>query len=188
MVSVNDFKRGLVIKLDGELYSVIEYQHVKPARGAAFVRSKLRHIKRGSVVDRTFRGGEKVEDIKLVKKAMQYLYSEGDSLVFMDTESYEQESIPKKAIGDVLEFMKEEDVVDIAMYEGEPITVEPPQFVVLRVTYAEPGIKGDTATNVLKPVKVETGAEVRVPLFINEGDYIKINTQTREYIERTKQP
>jgi len=119
---------------------------------------------------------------------MQYLYSEGDSLVFMDTESYEQESIPKKAIGDVLEFMKEEDVVDIAMYEGEPITVEPPQFVVLRVTYAEPGIKGDTATNVLKPVKVETGAEVRVPLFINEGDYIKINTQTREYIERTKQP
>jgi elongation factor P len=188
MVSVNDFKRGLVIKLDGELYSVIEYQHVKPARGAAFVRSKLRHVKRGSVVDRTFRGGEKVEDVKLVKKAMQYLYAEGDSLVFMDTESYEQESIPKKAIGDALQFMKEEDIVDIAMYEGEAITVEPPQFVVLKVTYAEPGLKGDTATNVQKPVKVETGAEVRVPLFVNEGDYIKINTQTREYVERTKQP
>ncbi len=188
MVSVNDLKRGLVVKLDGELYSVIEYQHVKPARGAAFVRVKLRHVKKGSVIDRTFRGGEKVEDVKLVKRPMQYLYEEGDSLVFMDTESYEQDSIPKKAIGDALQFMKEEDIVDIAMYEGEPVTVEPPQFVVLKVTYAEPGLKGDTATNVLKPVKVETGAEVRVPLFVNEGDYIKINTQTREYVERTKQP
>src|SRR5208337_863020 len=172
MVSVNDFKRGVVIKLDGELYSVIEYQHVKPARGAAFVRSKLRHVKKGSVVERTFRGGEKVEDVKLVKRPMQYLYEEGDSLVFMDTESYEQESIPKKAIGDAIKFIKEEDIVEIAMYEGEPVTVEPPTTVVLKVTYAEPGVRGDTATNVLKPVKVETGAEVRVPLFINEGDYI----------------
>jgi len=186
MVSVNDFKKGLVIKLDGELYSVIEYQHVKPARGAAFVRSKLRHVKRGGIVDKTFRGGEKVEDVKLIKRPMQYLYEEGDSLVFMDTESFEQESIPKKAIGDALQFMKEEDIVDIAMYEGEPITVEPPQFVVLKVVYAEPGLKGDTATNVLKPVKVDTGAEVRVPLFINEGDHIKINTQTSEYVERVK--
>jgi elongation factor P len=186
MVSVNDLKRGLVITLDGELYSVIEYQHVKPARGAAFVRTKLRHVKRNAIMDRTFRGGEKVEDVKLIKRPMQYLYEEGDSLVFMDTESYEQESIPKKAIGDALQFIKEEDLVDIAMYEGEPITVEPPQFVVLKVVYAEPGLKGDTATNVLKPVKVDTGAEVRVPLFVNEGDYIKINTQTSEYVERVK--
>lgn len=187
MISVNDFKRGVVIKLDGELYSVIEYQHVKPARGAAFVRSKIRHMKKGSVVERTFRGGEKVEDVKIVKRQMQYLYEEGDSLVFMDTESYEQESIPKKAIGDALKFIKEQDMVDIAMYEGETITVEPPQSVVLKVIYAEPGLKGDTATNVLKPVKVETGAEVRVPLFINEGDMIKINTETGEYLERVKQ-
>lgn len=187
MISVNDFKRGVVIKLDGELYSVIEYQHVKPARGAAFVRSKIRHMKKGSVVERTFRGGEKVEDVKIVKRQMQYLYEEGDSLVFMDTESYEQESIPKKAIGDALKFIKEQDMVDIAMYEGEAITVEPPQSVVLKVIYAEPGLKGDTATNVLKPVKVETGAEVRVPLFINEGDMIKINTETGEYLERVKQ-
>lgn len=186
MISVNDFKRGVVIKLDGELYSVIEYQHVKPARGAAFVRSKIRHMKKGSVVERTFRGGEKVEDVKIVKREMQYLYEEGDSLVFMDTESYEQESIPKKAIGDALRFIKEQDMVDIAMYEGEAITVEPPQTVILKVTYAEPGLKGDTATNVLKPVKVETGAEVRVPLFINEGDMIKINTETGEYLERVK--
>jgi len=187
MISVNDFKRGVVIKLDGELYSVIEYQHVKPARGAAFVRSKIRHMKKGSVVERTFRGGEKVEDVKIVKRQMQYLYEEGDDLVFMDTESYEQESIPKKAIGDALKFIKEQDMVDIAMYEGEAITVEPPQSVVLKVIYAEPGLKGDTATNVLKPVKVETGAEVRVPLFINEGDMIKINTETGEYQERVKQ-
>ena len=187
MVSVNDFKKGMVIKLDGELFSVIDYQHVKPARGAAFVRSKLRNVKRGSVVDKTFRGGEKVEDVKLIKRPMQYLYDEGDSLVFMDTDSFEQETIPKKAIGDALQFIKEEDIVDIAMYEGEPITIDPPASVVLQVTYAEPGLKGDTATNVLKPVKVETGAEVRVPLFINEGDFIKINTQTGEYIERVKQ-
>ncbi len=188
MVSVNDLKRGLVVKLDGELYSVVEYQHVKPARGAAFVRVKLKHVKKGSVVDKTFRGGEKIEDVKLIKRPMQYLYEEGDSLVFMDTESFEQESIPKKAIGDAIQFMKGEDIVDIAMYEGEAVTVEPPQFVVLKVIYAEPGLKGDTATNVLKPVKVETNAEVRVPLFVNEGDYIKINTQTREYVERVKQP
>jgi elongation factor P len=188
MVSVNDLKKGLVLKIDGDLFSVIEYQHVKPARGAAFVRVKMRNVKRGSVVDKTFRGGEKIEDVKLVKKQMQYLYAEGEDLVFMDTESYEQESIPKKAIGDALKFMKEEDIVEIAMYEGEAVTVEPPQFVVLKVTYAEPGLKGDTATNVLKPVTVETGAEVRVPIFVNEGDYIKINTQTKEYVERTKQP
>lgn len=187
MVSVNDFKKGMVIKLDGELFSVVDYQHVKPARGAAFVRSKLRNVKRGSIVDKTFRGGEKVEDVKLIKRPMQYLYDEGDSLVFMDTDSFEQESIPKKAIGDALQFIKEEDIVDIAMYEGEPITIDPPASVVLQVVYAEPGVKGDTATNVLKPVKVETGAEVRVPLFINEGDHIKINTQTGEYIERVKQ-
>lgn len=187
MISVNDFKRGVVIKLDGELYSVIEYQHVKPARGGAFVRTKMRNLKKGTVGEKTFRGGEKVEDVKIVKTQMQYLYEEGDSLVFMDTESYEQESIPKKAIGDALRFIKEQDMVDIAMYEGEPITVEPPLTVILKVTYAEPGLKGDTATNVLKPVKVETGAEVRVPLFINEGDMIKINTETGEYLERVKQ-
>jgi elongation factor P len=187
MVSVNDFKKGMVIKLDGELFSVIDYQHVKPARGAAFVRSKLRNVKRGSVVDKTFRGGEKVEDVKLIKRPMQYLYDEGDTLVFMDTESFEQESILKKAIGEAIQFIKVEDIVDIAMYEGEPVTIEPPASVVLKVIYAEPGVKGDTATNVLKPVKVETEAEVRVPLFINEGDYVKINTQTGEYIERVKQ-
>ena len=115
---------------------------------------------------------------------MQYLYDEGDSLVFMDTETYEQESVAKSALGNAIKFIKEEDIVDITFYEGAPISIEPPASVVLKVTYAEPGVKGDTATNVLKPVKVETEAEVKVPLFINEGDYIKINTETGEYIER----
>ena len=184
MISSNDFRKGVVIKIDGELFSVVEYQHVKPARGNAFVRTKLRNVKRGGIVDKTFRGGEKLEDVRLERRPMQYLYDDGDNLVFMDTESYEQEAIPKEAIGDAIHYIKEEDVVDITIYEGEPISVDPPLSVVLKVTYAEPGVKGDTATNVLKTVNVETGAEIKVPLFINEGDTIKVNTQTGEYIER----
>ena len=187
MISSNDFKRGVVIKIDGELFSVVEHQHVKPGKGGAFVRTKLRNVRKGTVVDKTFRGGEKLEDVRLEKQSMQYLYDEGDSLVFMDNESYEQETISKEAIGDVVDFLKEEDVIEVAFYEGEPVSIETPASVVLKVTYAEPGAKGDTATNVLKPVKLETGAEVKVPLFINEGDLVKVNTQTREYIERVKQ-
>lgn len=187
MISCNDFKRGTTIKLDGELFSVVEFQHVKPGKGGAFVRTKLKNVKKGTVVDKTFRGAEKVEDIRLERRPMQYLYDEGDCLVFMDTESYEQESILKTAIGNAINYLKEEDIVDITFYEEEPVTIDPPASVVLKVTYAEPGAKGDTATNVLKPVKVETGAEVRVPLFINEGDLVKINTETGEYIERVKQ-
>lgn len=186
MISSNDFKRGVVIKIGGELFSVVEFQHVKPGKGGAFVRTKLRNVKKGKIIDKTFRGGEKLEDVRLERRPMQYLYDEGDSLVFMDTENYEQESILKDAIGDAIRFIKEEDVVDITIYEGEPIAIEPPATVILKVTYAEPGAKGDTATNVLKPVKVETDAEVKVPLFINEGDFVKINTQTGEYLERVK--
>ena len=187
MISCNDFKRGTTIKLDGELFSVVEFQHVKPGKGGAFVRTKLKNVKKGTVVDKTFRGAEKVEDVRLERRPMQYLYDEGDCLVFMDTESYEQESILKESIGNALSYLKEEDIVDITFYQEEPVTIEPPASVVLKVTYAEPGAKGDTATNVLKPVKVETGAEIRVPLFINEGDLVKINTETGEYIERVKQ-
>ncbi len=187
MISSNDFKRGTTIKLDGELFSVVEFQHVKPGKGGAFVRTKLKNVKKGTVVDKTFRAGEKVEDVRLEKRPMQYLYDEGDALVFMDTESYEQESIAKEAIGNAISYLKEEDVVDITFYQEEPISIVPPATVVLKVTYAEPGVKGDTATNVLKPVKVETGAEIRVPLFINEGDLVKINTETGEYQERVKQ-
>ncbi|MCL2026796.1 MAG: elongation factor P [Leptospirales bacterium] len=184
MISTSDIKRGVCFKLDGELYSVIEFLHVKPGKGGAFVRTKLKNIKKGTVVEKTFRSGEKLDDVRLEKSPMQYLYDEGDELVFMNTETYEQESIPKDAIGNALRFIKPEDVLDITFHEGQPISIEPPASVVLKVIYAEPGVKGDTATNVLKPVKVETEAEVKVPLFINEGDFIKINTETGEYIER----
>ncbi len=187
MITSNDFKRGMVIKLDGNLYTVLEYQHVKPARGGAFVRTRLKSLTKGSVVDKTFRGGEKVEDVRIESKQMQYLYDEGDSLVFMDNESYEQESISKDFVGNILDYIKEGDSVTIAFYENKPISIEPPTFVVLKVVYAEPGVKGDTATNVTKPVKVETGAEVHVPLFVNEGDVIKVDTRTGEYVERVKQ-
>jgi elongation factor P len=187
MISVNDLRRGHVIILDGDLFSVIEQQHHKPGKGGAIVRVKLRNVKKGTVIDRTYNAGEKIEDIRLEKRPMQYLYREGDSVVFMDTESFEQEHIPADAIGFALQFIKEEDIVNIAMYEGEPVTIEPPQTVVLKVTYAEPGLRGDTATNVKKSVTVETGAEVKVPLFVNEGDFIKINTETGEYLERAKQ-
>jgi len=186
MITSNDFKRGTVIKLDGEIYSVLEYQHVKPARGSAFVRTKLRSLTKGSIVDRTFRGGEKIEDVRIETKKMQYLYDEGDSLAFMDTESYDQESIDKKYVGNILDYIKEGDMVDIALYEGRPISIEPPTFVVLQVVYAEPGVRGDTATNVTKPVKVETGAEIHVPIFVNQDDFIKIDTRTGEYVERVK--
>lgn len=187
MISVNDLRRGHVIKLDGELFSVIEQQHHKPGKGGAVVRVKMRNVKKGNVIDRTYNAGVTVEDVRLEKRPMQYLYREGDSVVFMDTENYEQEHIPVDAIGDAIKFIKEEDIVNIAIYEGEPVTIEPPAAVVLKVTYAEPGVRGDTATNVKKNVTVETGAEVKVPLFVNEGDCIRINTETGEYLERVKQ-
>jgi len=186
MVSVTEFKRGMVIKMDGDIYSVLEYQHVKPARGGAFVRTKLRSLTRGSIIDKTFKSGEKVEDVRIESSEMQYQYDEGDALVFMDTATYEQESISKDHVGDILDYIRAGDVVTMTIYEGKPISIEPPTFVELKVVYAEPGVRGDTATNVTKPVKLETGAEVRVPLFINQDDVIKIDTRTGEYVERVK--
>jgi len=186
MITSNDFKRGVVIKIDGELYTVVEYQHVKPARGAAFVRTRLKSVRRGAVVDKTFRGGERIEDVEIEARTMQYLYEEGDDLVFMDTDSYEQESIGKDAVGNILDYIREGDTVAMSFYRGEALSIDPPTFVALKVVYAEPGVKGDTATNVTKPVKVETGAQVYVPLFVNEGDVIKIDTRTGEYVERVK--
>lgn len=186
MITSNDFRKGTVIKIDGNLYTVIDFQHVKPARGNSFVRTKLKHLTKGSTVDKTFRGGEKVEDVRLENKKMQYLYSESDSLVFMDTETYDQESIPIDFVGDILKYLKEGDEVDILMHDEKPLLIEPPIFVTLKVTYSEPGVKGDTATNVMKTVKVETDAEFACPLFVNEGDSIKIDTRTGEYVERVK--
>ncbi|MBN2040415.1 MAG: elongation factor P [Spirochaetes bacterium] len=187
MVSSNDFKRGMAIKLENDIYTVVEFLHVKPGKGGAFVRTKLKSLTKGTVIDKTFRGGEKVEDIRVENKELQYLYDEGDALVFMDTESYEQESIDKDIVGDILDYIKEGDLLQISTYKDKPISIEPPTFVNLKVTYAEPGVKGDTATNVTKPVKVETGAEFHVPLFVEEGDVIKIDTRKGEYVERVKQ-
>ncbi len=186
MISSNEFKKGTVIKLDGDLLSVLEYQHVKPARGAAFVRTKLKSLTKGSIIDKTFRGGEKVEDVRVEKRPMQYLYDEGEGLVFMDTENFEQVSVDRDMAGNILNYIREGDVVEISMYEGDPMSIEPPIFVQLDVTYAEPGVKGDTATNVMKNVTVETGYTVQAPLFINEGDILKIDTRTGEYVERIK--
>lgn len=187
MISSNEFRKGTVIKLDGDICSVIEFQHVKPARGNAFVRTKLKSLTKGTIFDKNFRGGEKVEDVRLEKRKMQYLYDEGDALVFMDSETYEQESIPREHVGDILNYIKEGDEVHIAIYEDNPISIEPPIFVNLSVVYAEPGVRGDTATNVMKSVRVETGADISCPLFIEEGDIIKIDTRTGEYVERIKQ-
>ncbi len=186
MISSNEFKRGTVIKLDGNLYSVLEYQHVKPARGAAFVRTKLKSLTKGSIIDKTFRGGEKVEDVRVEKRPMQYLYDEGDGLVFMDNENFEQVSVDRELAGDLMNYIREGDIIDISIHEGNPISIEPPIFVQLEVTYAEPGVKGDTATNVMKNVTVETGYTVQAPLFINEGDVLKIDTRNGEYVERVK--
>ena len=186
MVSSNDFKRGMAIKVDGDIYTVVEFLHVKPGKGGAFVRTKLKSLTKGSTVDKTFRGGEKIEDIRIENRTMQYLYDEGDSLVFMDTESYEQESISKDMVDDILDYIKEGEMVQISTYNDKPISIEPPTFVNLKVVYAEPGVKGDTATNVTKPVKVETGAQIYVPLFVEEGDTIKIDTRKGEYVERVK--
>lgn len=186
MISSNEFKRGTVIRLDGNLYSVLEYQHVKPARGAAFVRTKLKSLTKGSIIDKTFRGGEKVEDVRVEKRPMQYLYDEGDGLVFMDNENFEQVSVDRELAGDLMNYIREGDIIDISIHEGNPISIEPPIFVQLEVTYAEPGVKGDTATNVMKNVTVETGYTVQAPLFINEGDVLKIDTRNGEYVERVK--
>jgi len=186
MITSNDLRNGTVIKVDGDLYSVVDYQHVKLGRGGAFVQTKLKSITKGTIVDKKFKGGEKVEDVRIEKKILQFLYDEGDALVFMDTETYDQLSVDKKKAGNLLNYIKEGDNVEATMYNDDILSIEPPIFVVLKVTYAEPGVKGDTATNVLKPVTVETGATIQVPIFVNEGDTIKVDTRKGEYVERVK--
>jgi elongation factor P len=170
--------------MDGELYTVIEFQHVKPGKGNAFVRTKLKSVKTGAVLDKTFRAGEKFEQARLETKKMQFLYQEGDLFHFMDTDTYEQLPIQKSKIGEALNFIKENSLLEVEFYEGEPINVKPPIFVELKVEKTEPGVKGDTATGGSKPAVLETGYTVQVPLFINVGDTVKIDTRTGEYITR----
>lgn len=184
MVSASDFRNGVTIEVDGNVCQIIEFQHVKPGKGAAFVRTKLKDIINGGVTERTFRPTEKFPQARIERKDMQYLYSDGDIFNFMDTESYEQMAINSEIVGDSLKFVKEEEMVKINSYNGNVFAIEPPMFVELEITETEPGFKGDTATGASKPATVETGAQVSVPLFVNQGDRIKIDTRTGEYLGR----
>jgi len=184
LISANDLKKGSVIKLDGQLYSCIEHQHVKPGKGGAFVRTKLRLLKKNTVVEKTFRSEEKIEDAYVERRKVQYLYENGDNIVIMDSETYEQEDIPKDIAGDGFYFLKEGMDIEVDMHEGNVINVYPPMFVEMTVTHTEPGLKGDTVSGATKPATVETGYTLQVPLFVNNDDVLKIDTRTGAYVER----
>ena len=184
MISAGDFRNGITIELDNNIYQIIEFQHVKPGKGAAFVRTKLKNVKNGGVIEKTFRPTEKCPQARIDRKDMQYLYSDGDLYNFMDTENYEQIALNKDTVGDALKFVKENEMCKVCSHNGSVFSVEPPLFVELEITETEPGFKGDTATGATKPAVVETGATVYVPLFVDQGDKIKIDTRTGEYLSR----
>ena len=184
MISAGDFRNGVAIELDNNIFQIIEFKHVKPGKGAAFVRTKLRNIKSGGVVEKTFRPTEKCPKAHIERKDMQYLYSDGELYNFMDLETYDQVALNDTDIGDALKFVKENEMVKICSHNGSVFAVEPPLFVELDITETEPGIKGDTATGATKPATVETGATVYVPFFVEIGDKIKIDTRTGEYLSR----
>ena len=184
MISAGDFRNGITIEYDNNVYQIIEFQHVKPGKGAAFVRTKLKNIKSGGVVEKTFRPTEKCPQARIDRKDMQYLYEDGDLYYFMDTETYDQVALNAETVGDALKFVNENEMCKICSHNGSVFSVEPPLFVELEITETEPGFKGDTATGASKPATVETGATVAVPLFVNQGDKIKIDTRTGEYLSR----
>ena len=184
MVSAGDFRNGITFEMDGNVYSIIEFQHVKPGKGAAFVRTKIRNVITGSVVEKTFNPNDKYPTAFIDRKDMQYLYEDGDLYYFMDTETYDQVALNSETVGDALKFVKENEMCKICSHNGSVFSVEPPLFVELEITETEPGFKGDTATGASKPATVETGATVAVPLFVNQGDKIKIDTRTGEYLSR----
>lgn len=184
MVSAGDFRNGVTFEMDGNLFSIVEFQHVKPGKGAAFVRTKLKNVITGAVTERTFNPTDKFPTAYVERKDMQYLYKDGDLYYFMDKETYEQIPLNADALGDNFQFVKENTDVKILSYKGNVFGVEPPFFVELKVTQTDPGFKGDTATNATKQATLETGAVIKVPLFINEGDMIRIDTRTGEYMER----
>ena len=184
MISAGDFRNGITIELEGNVYQIIEFQHVKPGKGAAFVRTKLKNIKSGGVVEKTFRPTEKCPQARIDRKDMQYLYADGDLFYFMDVETYDQIALSSADIGDALKFVKENEMCKVCSHNGSVFAVEPPLFVELVITDTEPGFKGDTATGATKPATVETGAVVQVPLFVNQNDVIKIDTRTGEFLSR----
>lgn len=184
MISAGDFRNGATFELDGQIFQVIEFQHVKPGKGAAFVRTKLKNIVTGATVERTFNPTDKMPKAHIERKDMQYLYNDGDLFYFMDVETYEQLPIGQDKIGDTLKFVKENVVVKILSHKGNVFGIEPPNFVELEITETEPGYKGDTATGATKPATVETGAVIKVPLFVDAGVVVRIDTRTGEYMER----
>ena len=186
MVTAGDFRNGVTFEMDGNVYSIIEFQHVKPGKGAAFVRTKIRNVISGAVTEKTFNPNDKYPTAFIERKDMEYLYNDGDLYYFMDSETYEQLPISPNVLGDNFRFVKENMVCKVLSYKGNVFGIEPPNFVELQVTETEPGVKGDTATNVTKPATLETGTEIKVPLFINPGDRIKIDTRSGEYLERCK--
>ena len=184
MISAGEFRNGITFEQDGNVYQVVEFQHVKPGKGAAFVRTKLKNVLTGGVVEKTFRPTEKLPKAHIDRKTMQYLYSDEDLYYFMDLESYEQIPLSREQVGDALKFVKENMEVLLLFYKGSVFGIEPPNFVELEITDTEPGFKGDTATGATKPATLETGAVVNVPLFVGPGETIRIDTRTGEYMER----
>ena len=184
MVSAGDFRNGVTFEEDGNVLQVVEFQHVKPGKGAAFVRTKVKNVITGSVVEKSYNPTAKFPTAYIERREMTYSYKDGDLYYFMDNETYEQIPLNESELGDAFKFVKENEVCKVLSYKGKVFSVEIPNFIELEVTQTEPGVKGNTATNTLKPATVETGAEIRVPLFINEGDMIRIDTRTGEYMER----
>ena len=188
MANTSDLSRGAFIRHNNQLCIVREYQHTMPGKGGAFYQVKMKNALTGKSMDHRFRSGENIELVRVEEKEMQYLYREGDNLVMMDNQTFEQISIPQSMIGDAIKFVKEEMILKVYLDDDNPIMAKAPDKVILQITYSEPGIKGDTATNATKPATLETGAEVNVPLFVKEGEFIKVNTETGDYVERVKQP
>ncbi|HHX68175.1 MAG: elongation factor P [Miniphocaeibacter sp.] len=184
MISAGDFRKGTTFEMDGDVWQIIDFQHVKPGKGAAFVRAKIKSVMTGANKDITFNPSEKYQEARIETKEMQYLYNDGSLYYFMDPVSYEQVPIDADGVSDAIDYIRENDNATIKFYQGSPFSVAAPNFVELEVTHTEPGVKGDTATGATKPATVETGATVLVPLFINEGDIIKIDTRTNEYLSR----
>jgi elongation factor P len=184
--NTNEFRSGLKLLIDGDPYAIVENDIVKPGKGQAFNRIKIRNLKTGRVVDRTYKSGESVEAADVVEYEMQYLYSDGDQWHFMDPQSYEQYVANEPAVDEAKQWLKEEDVCNVTLWNGEPLLVEAPKFSELKIVETDPGLKGDTAQGGIKPAKLETGATVRVPLFVEEGEIIRVNTRTGEYVSRVK--
>jgi elongation factor P len=187
MATSNDLKNGMVLNMEGQLWSVIEFQHVKPGKGPAFVRTKMRHVLSGKVVEKTFNAGVKIETATVDRRDMQYLYNDGTGYVFMDNTTYDQITIPTETVGDVANYMLENQVATVALHEGSPLYVELPPSVILEITYTEPGLQGDRSTGGTKPATLETGFQIQVPLFIENNTRVKVDTRTGDYLGRVSE-